>query len=82
MSERRVRVLAYISDKPGSLSELTQIVSSNGVNVLQVIHDRDDPSIGLNETSVELTLETRGPKHRKQLLDALRKRYAKIELLH
>ncbi len=82
MSGRRVRVLAYISDKPGSLSELTQIISGNGVNVLQVIHDRDDPKIGLNETSVELTLETRGPKHSKQLLDALRKRYAKIELLH
>jgi threonine dehydratase len=81
-SGRRVRVNVSISDKPGSLNKLTQLIAENGANVLQVIHDRDAPTAGLNNTSVELTLETRGPQFSQELVQALREQVASLEVLH
>jgi threonine dehydratase len=79
---RRVRVNVFISDRPGSLNRLTGLIAEQGANVLQAIHDRDSPSAGISETSVELTLETRGPEYSKKLIDSLRKQVARLEVLH
>lgn len=78
---RRLRLNAYISDKPGSLNRLTGLIAGNGANVLQVIHDRDAPAVGLNETMVELNVETRGPGHSRDLIAALRKSVLRLEVL-
>lgn len=79
---RRVRVNAFITDRPGSLNRLTQKIASEGANVLQVIHDRDSPAAGLNETGVELTLETKGPDHSEAVIAAIRACVARMEVLH
>lgn len=79
---RRVRLNVFISDRPGSLNRLTNLIAAKGANILQAIHDRDTPKAGLNETSVELTLETRGHEHSEELVSALRKRVLRLEFLH
>ncbi len=79
---RRVRLNVFIPDKPGSLNRLTNLVATQGANILQAIHDRDMPQVGLNETGVELTLETRGIKHSADLVRALRDAGLKFEFLH
>lgn len=79
---RRVRVNVFITDRPGSLNRLTQLIAKQGANILQAIHDRDSPSAGINETGVEFTLETRGPEYSKDLIEALRKQVARLEVLH
>jgi threonine dehydratase len=79
---RRIRLNVHISDRPGSLSALTGVIAAAGANVVQAIHDRGELSTGLNETGVELTLETRGPEHTKELLKKLRGAVTKLDMLH
>lgn len=56
---RRVHVKAQISDRPGSLSKLTTLIGSLKANILQAMHDRNDTKLKLDETKMELLLETR-----------------------
>lgn len=68
---RRVHLKVQISDRPGSLSKLTALIGSLKANILQAMHDRNDPMIKLDETEVELLLETRGPDHSEDVIKAL-----------
>lgn len=69
---RRIRLNVWIPDIPGSLSRLTEWVGRAGANILQAIHDRDLPSTRINETEVDLTLETKGTEHAKEVIATLR----------
>jgi threonine dehydratase len=79
---RRIRVNALISDRPGSLARLAELISKHGANVIQAIHDRSEPSTRIDQTDVALTLETRGPEHSKEVLDALRKNVIRMDVVH
>jgi len=79
---RRVRVNVQISDRPGSLARLTELLAREGASVIQAIHDRSEPSTMIDQTEVALTLETRGPEHSKTLIKALRAHVLKLELAH
>jgi len=81
-SGRRVRVNVVLSDRPGSLARLTELIASQGANVLQAIHDRSEPSTTIDQTEVALTLETRGPEHSESLIEELRKSVLRLELTH
>ncbi len=70
-SGRRLRIDVLISDRPGSLARLTQRLAELRVNILQTIHDRDEPNVRIDQTEVHLTLETRGPEHTEQVVRAL-----------
>ncbi|MRH89858.1 threonine ammonia-lyase [Nocardia sp. SYP-A9097] len=60
-----------ISDRPGSLGRLLAELGRTGVNVLDVVHSRTGAWLAIDEVEVMLTLETRGPTHRDEVLDAL-----------
>ena len=75
---RRVRLNVLISDRPGSLARLTQLLSQRKANIIQAIHDRSEPSTTIDSTEVALTLETRGPEHTAQVLRALQGHVIKI----
>jgi threonine dehydratase len=79
---RRVRVNVLVSDRPGSLAQLTALIAAQGANVLQAIHDRDEPSTRLDQTEVALTLETQGPEHSADLIEKLREHVIRLELAH
>ncbi len=79
---RRVRVNIVIPDRPGTLAKVTQLIADQGANILQAIHDRNEPSNQLNETEVALTLETRGPEYSRALIEELRKSVIRLELTH
>jgi threonine dehydratase len=78
---RRLRVNVLISDRPGSLARLTALIAEHGASVLQAIHDRNEPTVRIDQTDVELTLETRGPEHGEEILRALEKHAIKIHIL-
>ncbi len=78
---RRLRANALISDRPGSLAQLTQLLAQQEANILQAIHDRNEPSTRIDETEVELTLETRGPEHSAQVIEALRAHCLRVTVL-
>ncbi|SNS52249.1 L-threonine ammonia-lyase [Actinacidiphila glaucinigra] len=61
-----------LTDRPGALAALLEILSASDANVLDIAHVRTDPRLGLTEAEVELHLETRGPEHRAAVAEALR----------
>lgn len=79
---RRVRVNVLIQDRPGALAHLTDLIAKQGSNILQAIHDRNEPSTKFDQTEVELTLETRGPDHSSSLIEALKSQVLRLELTH
>lgn len=78
-TNRRINVSILLDDKPGSLTELTNILSQTGANILEVIHDRNAPYIELQQSIVKATLETKGAEHMQQILDILKKNYKIID---
>lgn len=81
-SGRRLRLNATILDRPGSLSALTDALAREGANILQAFHDRNDPSTAIDETQVELTVETRGPEHSERVVKALKREVHRLEVVH
>ena len=70
---RLVRLRVYLLDKPGGLQELTGVIASTQANIVGLLHDRAYYGVDLGSTVVDVTLETRGPEHADELLQALRK---------
>jgi threonine dehydratase len=68
---RRVRIFTRVSDRPGGLAELLALVARARANVVSVAHLREAVPLHVRETGVELTLETRGPGHTREVLAAL-----------
>jgi threonine dehydratase len=68
---RYLAVKVTIPDRPGGLSRLLGVVSETGASVLDVVHSRTAPKLALDEVEVMLTVETRGPAHREEVLAAL-----------
>jgi threonine dehydratase len=79
---RRLRINVWLSDRPGSLARLTELIARHGANVLQAIHDRSEPSVTIDQTEVALTLETRGPEHSEEVVKALQSQVLRVELVH
>jgi threonine dehydratase len=57
-----------VRDAPGELARLLGVVAAEGLNVLSVDHHRAGSRVGINETEVRLTLETRDPSHRGEVV--------------
>lgn len=68
---RRVRLEVGVDDRPGGLAELLAQIAAAGVNVIDVVHRRDEGSIEPGRTTVALQLETRGHAHVRELLAGL-----------
>jgi threonine dehydratase len=70
-----------LDDRPGSLARLTSAVAKMGLNVLEVEHHRAGTHVGVHEVEVLLTLETRDPDHRDEVVGELRQYGFGVELL-
>ncbi|MFZ4714613.1 MAG: threonine ammonia-lyase [Bacteriovoracaceae bacterium] len=80
VSGRHLRLNLYVNDKPGTLNLLSKVIADLEGNILQVIHDRDNPKAKINETAIELTLETKGPDHSKTLVKGIQKFFPHLEV--
>ncbi|WP_218019823.1 threonine ammonia-lyase [Rhodococcoides yunnanense] len=68
---RYLAVRVTVSDRPGGLLSLLGVVKTLGASVVDVVHSRTGGQLGLEEVDVMLTVETRGPSHREDVLAAL-----------
>ncbi|HWD68601.1 MAG TPA: threonine ammonia-lyase [Solirubrobacteraceae bacterium] len=62
-ARRRLVLRVRIPDLPGSLAALLGTVSRTGANLLDVQHIREGLDLHIQETAVQLVLETRGAEH-------------------
>jgi threonine dehydratase len=69
-----------LSDRPGALAGLTDAIAKMRLNVLSVEHHRAGLELGVDEVEVMLTLETRDPSHRHEVVRALRDQGFRVEL--
>jgi len=69
---RLCRVVASVSDRPGSLANLTRVLGATGASVKEVEHDRHfgPPDVAL--VNIICVLETRDFEHIEQIKQALR----------
>ncbi|GAA4612644.1 threonine ammonia-lyase [Saccharopolyspora hordei] len=61
-----------LPDRPGSLAGLLATLGELTANVLDIEHSRISGSLALGEVEVEISLETRGPEHREDVVRELR----------
>ncbi|MGZ4394184.1 MAG: threonine ammonia-lyase [Gaiellaceae bacterium] len=70
---RDLVVRTRISDRPGSLAKLLDLIAEERVSVVSVEHHREGMSLSLAETEVALTLVTRDEDHCGDLLESMRR---------
>jgi threonine dehydratase len=70
---RLSRFSVVIPDKPGALARLAQRIAELGANILQIGQTRGFGQVAINETEVELILETTGPDHIERLREGVQK---------
>jgi threonine dehydratase len=68
---RLVRLRVHLPDYPGALHRLTGILANLRANIVETAYDRAYHGVNLGDTAIDITMETRGPDHIVELLDAL-----------
>ncbi|MGI0047832.1 MAG: threonine ammonia-lyase [Nitrosotalea sp.] len=71
---RMVKIFIVLTDKPGALKEVVDVISSLSVNIVEVVHDRLSSNIPAGTAGVTLSLETENPKHAERLIANLKQR--------
>lgn len=69
---RRIKISAFINDRPGVLQQLLTIVADTRANVIHVSHNRVEQNVPIGQAVVEISLETRDILHTEQILQNLR----------
>ena len=69
---RITRMRVEISDRPGALAKVAQLVGEAGGNILEVQHQRNFPGVPAKLAELDLVLETRDRDHIHELTSALR----------
>jgi len=68
---RLVRLRVHLPDYPGALHRLTGILAQHRANIVETSYDRAYYGVNLGDTAIDITMETRGPDHIRELLSAL-----------
>jgi threonine dehydratase len=69
---RLARLQVSARDVPGSLAHITATVADAGANIDEVHHQRAFTTLAAQHVEIELVIQTRGPAHVRQVLQALR----------
>ncbi|WP_299023002.1 threonine ammonia-lyase [uncultured Tepidimonas sp.] len=68
---RLVRLVVSTRDLPGQLARIAAVVAEAGANIDQVHHQRAFTLLAAQSVEIELVLQTRGPAHVEQVMQAL-----------
>jgi threonine dehydratase len=70
-TKRLARVRVGLRDVPGSLAAVTAIIAAANANIVEVHHQRAFTRLPAQNADVEFVIQTRGPAHLRETLDAL-----------
>ena len=68
-----------LHDRPGELHRLTGLLADLGLNVVDIEHHRSGVHLAVDEVEVHMTLETRDPAHRAEVLETVRAAGYRVE---
>jgi threonine dehydratase len=77
---RYLSLRMVLDDRPGELARLTAATAGLGLNVLEVTHRRAGADIGVREVEVLMTLETRDPSHREDIVARLKEAGFRVDV--
>ena len=69
---RYMRFTTRMADRPGSLREFLDILTAERVNIVDMFHHRDGTDLGVTDTAVDITVETRDHAHGELVLERIR----------
>jgi threonine dehydratase len=78
---RYLRLRVILRDRPGALADLTRALAGMRLNILAVEHRRSGVHMDIGQVEVFLTMETRDPSHRDQVIAELGAKGMRAELL-
>lgn len=70
---RRLRLRILLPDHPGALEGLASVIARSNANIVETFHNRAHYGVGLSETAIDVTMETRGREHVAELQAELKK---------
>jgi threonine dehydratase len=71
-SDRYLRLRIMLPDRPGQLARTAELVAQANANVVEVLHTRHGHGLQISQVELELSVETRGPDHRDEVVQTLR----------
>jgi threonine dehydratase len=71
-SDRNLKLKIMMPDRPGQLARISEILAGANANVVEVLHTRHGHGLQISQVELDVSVETRGTEHRKQVIDALR----------
>jgi threonine dehydratase len=77
---RVLKIQTKISDHPGALAKVLNILAGLKANIISIVHDRESLELSFQQTDVIIEMETRDKDHINQIITELRKNYD-IEIL-
>ena len=69
---RYMRFTTRMADRPGSLREFLDILTAERVNIVDMFHHRDGTDLGVKDTAVDITVETKDHAHGEHVLERIR----------
>ncbi len=70
-TNRYLHIFTSVSDRPGGLAALLDVIAVQRGNIISVQHNRISPHVPLGSTGVELLIEIRDEDHQIKLLNSL-----------
>ncbi|MGB4361000.1 MAG: pyridoxal-phosphate dependent enzyme, partial [Rhodoferax sp.] len=78
---RLARLKVSARDVPGTLALITATVANAGANINEVHHQRAFTTLAAQNVEIELVIQTRGPQHITEVLEALQQAGLQTQLL-
>lgn len=72
LDDRLTHLKVIVPDKPSSISKIAQTIAHHQANIEQIAQNRSAGEVALEETELELLLQTRGHEHIAKIVDAIR----------
>ncbi len=70
-SNRKMKLVVTLVDRPGSLMKLSAILKELDANIVHIAYDRTSISLEYGDANVIVHLETKGIKHQQLIMDVL-----------
>ena len=70
-----------LPDRPGIFKEIVDEIALANANIVEVVHDRLSSKVNAGSVTVTLSLETQGKEQSEKLIEKLREKNIKFELL-
>jgi len=71
-SGRYLTLRIMLPDRPGQLARVSEVLAQVHANVIEVLHTRHGVGLQITEVELDVSVETRGPEHREEVVAALR----------